>query len=253
MQTNGITANGITLDCVTSDSITLGYNAVGYNTVASSTAITPGILAYAPATGTIPVQEEVSETLKKAEALKEISRRANGKKYGIPDEDPDAKTALRSAEGKIHVGIYKDGKLDRIANILPAIEDVKIYNQNTVVISFADGTKEIAKVDEKNDYFDIEQGVSVCIAKKLLSDKTDGNGTSVYNKLVKYALGVEAENRKAEAKAISKEREHKERLERRRRKAREKRKEKANARREEMIETQAEAYVRAMQKLKESE
>lgn len=240
MQTNGITANGITLDCVTSDSIMLGYN-----TVASSTAITPGILAYAPATGAIPVQEEVSETLKKVEAF--------GKKYGIPDEDPDAKTALRSAEGKIHVGIYKDGKLDRIANILPAIEDVKIYNQNTVVISFADGTKEIAKVDEKNDYFDIEQGVSVCIAKKLLSDKTDGNGTSVYNKLVKHALGVEAENRKAEAMAIIKEREQKERLERRRRKTQEKRREKANARREEQIEAQAEAYVRAMQKLKESE
>ena len=177
----------------------------------------------------------------------------DAKKYNIPTKDPDAKTALRSAEGKIHVGIYKDGKLDRIANILPAIEDVKIYNQNTVVISFADGTRETAKVDEKNDYFDIEQGVSVCIVKKLLSDKTDGNGTSVYNKLVKYALGVEAENRKAEAKAISKEREHKERLERRRRKAREKRKEKANARREEQVEVQAEAYLRAIKRLRETE
>lgn len=241
MQTNGITANGIALDCVTSDSITLGYN-----TVASSTAITPGVLAYTSDGCAIPVQEKV-------EALKEISRRAIGQKYGIPDKDPDAKTALRAADGKIHVGIYKDGKLDKIADILPAIEDIKFYDQKVIVVSFADGTKEIAKVDEKNDYFDIEQGVSICIAKKLLSDKTDGNGTSVYNKLVKYALDVEAENRKAEARAITKERERKERLEKRRRKTQEKRREKANARREEMIETQAEAYVRAMKKLREEQ
>lgn len=246
MQTNGITANGITLDCVTSDSITLGYN-----TVASSTAITPGILAYAPATGAIPVPEEVSETLKKAEAFKEISRRA--KKYGIPDEDPDAKTALRAADGKMHVGIYKDGKLDRIADILPAIEDVKIYNQNTVVISFADGTKETARLSKEENFFDIERGISICIAKKLLSDKTDGNGTSVYNKLVEYAVRFEARKRYQEATDYIEKMEREERLKMRRRKTQEKRKEKANARREEMIETQAEAYVRAMQKLKESE
>ena len=244
MQTNGITANGITLDYVTSDSITHRYN-----TVATSTAIAPDILAYAPAMCAVSAQEELSETLKKVEALKEVS----GKKYGIPDEDPDAKTALRAADGKMHVGIYKDGKLDRIADILPAIEDVKIYDQKVIVVSFADGTKETAKVDEKNDYFDLEQGVSICIVKKLLSDKTDGNGTSVYNKLVEYAIKLGNKKRYQEALANIEEREREERLKQRRIKAREKRREKANARREEQIEAQAEAYIRAMQKLKESE
>ena len=200
------------------------------------------------------VTENMRETFKKkAYAINESTLRARSKKYNIPDEDPETKTAFRVYDEKIHIGIYEEGKLFRIADILPSIEDVQIYDQKVIVVSFSDGTKETARVDAENDYFDIEQGISICIAKKLLSDKTDGNGTSVYNKLIKYALDTERKNRRAEARACTQKREQEDRVRRRRLKARKKKEERANARREEQINIQAEAYVRAMKKLEEEQ
>ena len=35
-----------------------------------------------------------------------------------------------------------------------------------------------------NDEFSLEQGISICVTKKLFSMKTENNGSSVYNKIV---------------------------------------------------------------------
>lgn len=64
-----------------------------------------------------------------------------------------------------------------------------IKEGHTVFVEFADGSKEVAVLNE-GDEFNLEQGILICITKKLLSDKLAGicTGSSAYNKLVKYAM-----------------------------------------------------------------
>ena len=130
----------------------------------------------------------------------------------------------------------------------PRITDVKTYDDKVVKVLFADGTYEKAVLSE-NDTFSLEQGVSICLTKKLLSKIVgrDFSG-SVYNKIVDYALGVyddkvkaakEAKEKAEKEKAAAKEKAEKIKAIRAKRKAQ---------LREEQIEIQAEAYRRAMQK-----
>jgi predicted Fe-Mo cluster-binding NifX family protein len=132
-------------------------------------------------------------------------------------------------------------------SVIPRIEDVQSINDKVVIVKFADGTTEKAILSDE-DTFSLEQGISICITKKILNVVLKGaKGGSAYNKLVDYGLKVyndkqkEIEKAKAAAKA-EKEAEKKKAEKNRKKKA--KRKAKL---REEQIEIQAEAYRRAMQ------
>ena len=95
--------------------------------------------------------------------------------------------------------------------IMPEISDVRhIINKDNVIgveIKFADNTKQKA-ICSPNDAFNLEQGISICLFKKILEDGLiavdsicKSRGTSIYNKLVNHALKVMARRIKAEKEA----------------------------------------------------
>ncbi|MBQ2396242.1 MAG: hypothetical protein II304_04255, partial [Bacteroidales bacterium] len=108
---------------------------------------------------------------------------------------------------------------------IPLIEDVKVINERVVIVTFSDKTIEKAVLC-KGDVFSLEQGISICITKKLLSSIANGKGSYADNKLVDYGLKVyetklknEEEQKKIEAakerrlnKRKEKERRRKEKL-----------------------------------------
>ena len=116
------------------------------------------------------------------------------------------------------------------------IEDVKIIVENKVVeVLFANGDKQ-KSVCREPDVFSLEMAISICIAKHVLG------GSSSYNKTVKAGLKCyEDKLKKAEADA-----KEKERIEKRKAKLAAYKKRRAEKRKEEQIETQKEAYLRAM-------
>ena len=152
-----------------------------------------------------------------------------------PDVDPTTKTELVSNNGNIYVKHYKDGFFKNERKLMPDITDVRVYD-NTVVMMFADKTKTSAVLDSE-DTFSIEQGISICITKKLLGE--DGN--SLYNKMITRALKVIKKKEKAAEDEKKKKEDEK--------KARELKKARAQRRkdkkREESIDIQAEAIKRA--------
>lgn len=85
-----------------------------------------------------------------------------------------------------------------VAKIMADIKDVRVIN-NVVIVDFTDGTSEKAVLSPE-DSFNFEQGISICLTKKLLSNLTRGNGSSVYNKLIKHTMKVYEKNRENEIK-----------------------------------------------------
>ena len=139
-----------------------------------------------------------------------------------------------------------NGKEVICMDIISDIVDVRVVGE-AVIVEFADGTSEKA-VRSQDDTFSLEQGISICITKKLLTDMT-GNGSAVYNKIIKRAMKVKAENEKHAIEVA----EYQEQQNRKAKKAEERKKRRkeriANAKREEAIEIQKEAYLRAMREL----
>lgn len=56
-----------------------------------------------------------------------------------------------------------------IENMFDKIKDYKVYNKTTVVY-FTDGTKETVTCSDE-DNFDVEQGITMCVIKRMLGDK----------------------------------------------------------------------------------
>lgn len=152
-----------------------------------------------------------------------------------PDVDPTTKTEMVYKHGGIYVKHYKDGFFKKERHIMPDITDVRVYD-NTVVVMFSDKTKTNAVLDSV-DTFSVEQGISVCITKKLLGEE----GSSIYNKLINRGLKVIKHKEKAAEDEKKKKEDEK--------KARELKKARAQRRkekkREESISVQAEAIKRA--------
>lgn len=122
------------------------------------------------------------------------------------------------------------------------ITDVNIVVPNKVVeVTFMDGDKQKA-VCQEPDVFSLEQAISICLTKHLLG----GSGT--YNKAIKNGIKV-YEKKIAEDKAAKVEAE---RIDKRRAKKAVYMKRKAEKKREEQIEIQKEAYVRAMEYMKQN-
>lgn len=121
-----------------------------------------------------------------------------------------------------------------------SVVDVNIIVPNKVVeVTFADGTKE-KSVCREPDVFSMESAISICISKKIMG------GSSAYNNAVKRGMKVYENKQKKEA-AVKAEQE---RIEKKRAKRLAYKKRKENQRkvreREEQIEIQKEAYLRAM-------
>lgn len=157
-----------------------------------------------------------------------------------PDVRPDTTTKLCVEEdGNIYVKHYKDGFFKHMRCIMPDITDIKVHH-NTVLVTFADNTKTVAVLDNE-DKFNLEQGISICITKKLLGE----SGNSIYNKLIKRAFKVIKQNEQAEAK---KEKDKAE-VEQKKARALKRHQKKQAKKREERITEMAEAYVRAIKHL----
>ena len=153
-----------------------------------------------------------------------------------PDVNPTTKTEMVYKHGGIYVKHYKDGFLQKERYLMPDIKDVRVYD-NTVVVMFTDKTKTSAVLDSE-DTFSLEQGISICLTKKLLGE----DGHSIYNKLIEHGLKVIKHTKKAtEAAEKNKIAEKQARALKKARS--ERRKEK---KREETINMHAEAYKRAM-------
>ena len=136
-----------------------------------------------------------------------------------------------------------------VAEVIADVKDIKDLN-GVVIVEFADGTSEKAIVSPE-DYYSFEQGVSICLTKKLISDLTYGNGSSIYNKLIKHCLKVyqrnrEFERRMEELKADTERREAKEKERQRRKAARRKQRE-----HDEMVSIFTESFKNAINELRE--
>lgn len=136
--------------------------------------------------------------------------------------------------------------------VLPQITKVEVKNDTVVIVTFSDNTTEKA-ITSPEDTFSLEQGISICFTKKLLSMLSSGNGSSLYNKIVHKALKLYNDE---QAEAAQKEELKQIKIDRAERLAakRAKRKAKYEAKkREREISVQAEAYARALRMVKQDE
>ena len=89
--------------------------------------------------------------------------------------------------------------------LMPEFGDVRIIRDKEglsigVEIDFADGTKQKA-ICMPDDTFNLEQGITICLFKKMLTygcHIEEQYVTGVYNKLVKHAIKIRNERIKAE-------------------------------------------------------
>ena len=174
---------------------------------------------------------------------------AFGRIYNSPETMPkEANTYLYVEGGQVRLAIYNDGKRLNDIGIMESIADIQVLNEKVVMVTFSDGKTEKAVLDTY-DAFNIEQGIAICIMKKSFSKISNGNGSSVYNKLVEYGLKAYNDILAAESKAEAEKQEKNARAKRNAEKAKRKKARKAAEKREAEIEIQKEAYLRAMREL----
>ena len=122
---------------------------------------------------------------------------------------------------------------------VPEIVDVKTINDKVVIVTFIDGTQTKAVCD-KDDTFNLEIGIGICITKRLMSDD-EQTGNTMFNKTIRNALKVMKRNEQIEK--IRKEFEEEEkRIEAKIQRKKEKRAEK---RRQKKIQMMADAILLA--------
>lgn len=162
----------------------------------------------------------------------------------------DVKTILTANDDKdtIELSVYDDGKRKFTKTLMPDVNYIEVINDRVIIVYFCDGTDEKA-VLAKNDTFSLENGLSICLTKKLLSEVSSGNGSSVYNKLIEYMIKTYEQQVEMERIEDEELKAFKEREEKKIAKAKAKREKRLNAIREEQIEIQKEAYIRAMREL----
>lgn len=162
----------------------------------------------------------------------------------VPKETKDRLATRGLCEERLVLETFDNGMLKKVYGLIPAISDVSVKNKSVVIVSFCDGTKEKA-VLHKEDTFSLEQGIAICISKKLLSTETGGRGNAAYNKLVRYGVKKYNDCEKNRVK------EKKSRAEAKKQKAlrEEKRKKKNEKKKEREINIRKEAYLRAMREM----
>lgn len=195
-----------------------------------------------------------------------MSYKPNGKFYATSSEDleklfpKDAKTQIlsvpymevsRDEYNRLLLNKGADGKLHKAYPLIPDIKDVAFYQDkktgktNTVSITFDDGTVTKATA-EKDDIFDSEKGIIICLFKRFLDEYTDGAGTAALNKPYRRAERTFKYNLKRKTTDEANRQEVERRKVKAAAKAQARRERKAAELRELEIEIQKEAYLRAM-------
>ena len=152
---------------------------------------------------------------------------------------------------------HDEGWIEEL-DVMPDVVDVRTYTRSdtddicVVAVQFADGTTTKATVSI-DDVFSLEQGVSVCIAKRLLFSRVGYNCTSMYNKIVRHALKIKEANDRYEIKVAEEQEaaDAKVKLLVEKRRLRDERR--AAEKREAEIELRKEAYIRAIRVIQEEQ
>ncbi len=161
-------------------------------------------------------------------------------------------------DNKIAMETYVNGYMVECTNIMPDIVDVKTYKRpgtddvGAVAVKFSDGTITRATVSI-GDVYSLEQGLSVCITKRLLYDRIGRHSSSVYNKIVRHALKVKKANDQYALKVVEEQEAIDARMKRLAEKKRQRDERRANEKREAEIELRKEAYLRAMRVFQEEQ
>lgn len=184
-------------------------------------------------------------TFKKSELLGDwyiMENEINNKPSAEVFADGKTRTRMYETLTGVHI-LTQDGK---VKTIMPAIVKVKPINNRVVIVEFADGTQEKA-VLAKEDTFSLEQGISICITKKLLSNIIgSGNGSSVYNKLIDYAIKKYEDDIAYEKELAEIEAKEKQAAEKKERKKQAKEKKQQDKYRQDYIDAICEAVIKAM-------
>lgn len=177
-----------------------------------------------------------------------------------PEAPVETKNILEDDGHNYSCKLYNNGVFVGFKRIMPSIAGIEILGSEIndprcIKLYFEDGTFEKA-VTSKNDTFNLEHGISVCITKKLLSMICGGHGNSIYNKIIKDCLDVVAhgiaEQEYEKHLAQEEEERNQRRAAKRARKAErraEAERKKKEAEREEYIKTQVEIQIRVAEEL----
>lgn len=184
------------------------------------------------------------------------SSRPNGSNVTKKKMPNRSKTVLVSNGKFLNVEIAdKDGFVGSTKYIMPDIVDVKTIerqHKSQVIVYFGDSTSETATL-EYGDTYNLEQGISICIAKKLISNLVGkGYGSSIYNKLIERAIKVYKRSCAETEKKRKEEEEQKARYQKMVQKKQAKRQKREAENRERQIEIQKEAYLRAMREYRDT-
>ena len=137
------------------------------------------------------------------------------------------------------IGTVTCDSIFHVVHKVPEIIDVKVINQKVVIVTFIDGTQTKAVCD-KDDTFNLEVGIGICITKRLMSND-EQTGNSMFNKSIKDALKVMKRNEQLE-EARKEFKEEEKRIEAKIQRKKEKRAEK---RRQKRVEELADAIALA--------
>lgn len=132
-------------------------------------------------------------------------------------------------------------------NISHFVKSIQVYNNRVVKLTFIDDTVSTA-VCSAADEFSLETGISICLTKRML-DTDQKRGSSQYNKMIKSLLNKYEKQQQDELEKA------KEKLRKKLKwqKAREKKELRRKRKEERTIEMQKEAYIRAMNELKDNQ
>lgn len=169
----------------------------------------------------------------------------------VTDVANETKTKLLVHDGIIRALFFKNGVPIGDGTLLPDISDVKVIDKKVVVVKFVDNTEEKAVLDSADTY-SLEQGISICITKKLLGRNTPFGG-SLYNKIIKRAMDVMEENEKAAKFVAEQEKAANAKAEKIAAKKKAHAMKIAALKKEDEIEMHKEAYLRAMRELRNEE
>lgn len=173
--------------------------------------------------------------------------------FVITEENKGAKNLVKFSDGAVKSKTIKPQDDCSFTNfyVMPDIEDVKTIEDSgevkVVIVTFADGSYEKSVLSDEDTY-SLEQGISICITKKLLSDKTAGSGSAVYNKIMNHAKKVMRNNREREAAEIDRQEKAKAKFEKIVKKKAANKEKREKKMRDRMVAIQAEAYLQAMMK-----
>ncbi len=227
MNTKNDIVTGYASSITSNNSAHASFNTIGTVTCTADSIATPGYV-------TNCIKEAVAEAVK----------------VNKPTMPEECKTVLTVKDGKIWAENYKVGVYKSKRALLPEICAIDVYNKTTVVVTFADGTKTSAALHEEDKRADgtvsIEQGISICLTKKLLGE----NGSSLYNKLINKAVKFKAANDKKLEEEAAQKKELREKREKYKRKKAARKERAKKAADEEQIELTKEAFLRAFREFK---